>query len=105
MGMVASASIARSVPPIRRKRGTMPLTDEERDAIAALALPVPVSMRGSFLKAIADKLDVYPQQARGPGPAYQIAIATQRDFLKGGPKAIGPGTKFVRGGKRRSRRP
>jgi hypothetical protein len=56
-------------------------------------------VRGGFLRAVADRLATHPPGSRGPGVAHQVAIAAQRDFLKGGTAAIGPGPN-IRAGNR-----
>lgn len=75
-------------------------TNEELAALTALAAAVPPRSRGDFLRAVAAKLAALPLGARGPGVAHQVAIAAQRDFLKGGTVAVGPGTEYSRGGRR-----
>jgi hypothetical protein len=51
------------------------LTDEENDATAALAAPLPPSLRAAFLQTIAHLIVGYPPQPRGPGFAYRHSVA------------------------------
>src|SRR6516162_9060108 len=66
-------------------------TDEEMNSITELASALPPSSRDGFLKLIASNLSGYPAEARGPGLVHRIAAEAQRDFLKGGPIAVGVG--------------
>ncbi len=59
-------------------------TDEEMDAITALATPQPPSSRSAFLQIIGDRIPSYPLGARGSGLVHRLACETQRDFLRGG---------------------
>ena len=68
-------------------------TDEEMNSITELASALPPSSRDGFLKLIASNLSGYPAEARGPGLVHRIAAEAQRDFLKGGPIAVGVGGK------------
>jgi hypothetical protein len=68
-------------------------TDDEINSITALASALPPSSRDGFLKLIANNLSAYPPDARGPGLVHRIAAEAQRDFLKGGPIAVGSGGK------------
>src|SRR5262249_40632693 len=71
-------------------------TDDEMDSLTALASALPPSSRHGFLQLVANKLSGYPSGARGPGLVHRIAAEAQRDFLKGGPIAVGAGGKYGR---------
>jgi hypothetical protein len=72
-------------------------SDEELNSITELASVLPPSSRDAFLKLIANNLSAYPSDARGPGLVHRIAAEAQRDFLKGGPIAVGVSGKYSRG--------
>ena len=71
-------------------------TDEEMNSITELASALPPSSRDGFLKLIASNLSGYPAEARGPGLVHRIAAEAQRDFLKGGPIAVGPFVSYLK---------
>jgi hypothetical protein len=50
-------------------------TDEELHSLTALASPLLPPMRDDFLRAVADRLAVYPVQLRGPGLVHRTAVA------------------------------
>jgi hypothetical protein len=77
-------------------------SDEEMDALRALASPLPPPLRDGFLRLVADKLAAYPDQLRGPGLLHRTAVVVQHDLLKNGPVAVGPCTKYSLGQPKRS---
>jgi hypothetical protein len=56
-------------------------TDEELDAVMALASALPQPVRDGFLEIVAGKLAAYPPLVRGPGLVHRVAAEVQRGFL------------------------
>ena len=57
--------------------------DQELASITELGLPLSHAMRSDFLQLVANRIEGYPPQARGPGLVHRIAVEAQRDFLNG----------------------
>ena len=79
-------------------------TDEELNAITALASALPRHVRAEFLQRIASKLSEHP--VRGVGLVHRLAAEVQQNFLRGGVIAVGVGAKSGKYGRspRRERR-
>ena len=58
-------------------------SDEELASITELASPLSDAMRSDFLQRVANRIEGYPPQTRGPGLLHRIAAEVQRDFLNG----------------------
>ena len=58
------------------------LSEQEQEAIRALAAPLQPLERNIFIAHVAVALAGYPAEARGAGLAHRLAAAMQRDFLK-----------------------
>jgi hypothetical protein len=58
------------------------LTEQEQEAIRALAAPLQPLERDIFVAHVAEALASYPPEMRGAGLAHRLAAAMQRDFLK-----------------------
>jgi hypothetical protein len=56
-------------------------SDEELDALAALATALPPHSRSDFLRAVAAKLADHPNATRGPGTVHRVAREVQIGFL------------------------
>jgi hypothetical protein len=54
------------------------LTDDEMNAVQAVAAPVHPQQRDAFLKALAEELERYP--VVGPGVVFRAAAQLQRQF-------------------------
>jgi len=62
-------------------------TDEELNAITALASALPHTMRSEFLQRVANKISTH--QVRGAGLVYRTAVDIQRVLLRDGLIAVG----------------
>jgi hypothetical protein len=58
-------------------------SDEEFALITELGSTLSHAMRSDFLQLVANRIEGYPPQARGPGLVHRIAVEAQRDFLNG----------------------
>ena len=77
-------------------------SDEEMNAITALASALPRHVRAEFLQHIAAKLSEHP--VRGVGLVYRLAVEVQRDLLRGGLVAVGVSAKSGKYGRAQSLR-
>jgi hypothetical protein len=55
------------------------LTDAELDAVFNAAQPLAPTVRGDFLKEVADRLSSYP--VVGPGTVHRVCLETSGGFL------------------------
>jgi hypothetical protein len=57
------------------------LTDQEKDLLLELAMPIAYGQRSQFLREVAAALEAFPQRQSGPGTTFRIAREVQRRFV------------------------
>jgi len=57
------------------------LTDQEKDLLLELAMPIAYGQRPHFLREVAAALEDCPQSQNGPGTTFRIAREVQRRFV------------------------